>query len=145
MVCFVQKAFCDVLLNERRYLQSLINLTNNDFDGDGIPQIDPATNITIDNCPDTPNSAQRDLDGDGIGDLCDNVSFHCCDFLLYFILKKFIYSARLFRIRVKKIATEMASEMCAKALILVQIRMETVFPILSIMLCTIFFVFCTFF
>ncbi len=36
-----------------------------DRDGDGIPDPD-------DNCPDTPNSNQNDLDGDGTGDVCDD-------------------------------------------------------------------------
>jgi len=39
--------------------------TNADADGDGI--LDDA-----DNCPTTPNADQADLDGDGIGDVCDD-------------------------------------------------------------------------
>ncbi|MDG4951355.1 thrombospondin type 3 repeat-containing protein [Weeksellaceae bacterium KMM 9724] len=35
-----------------------------DSDGDGIPD-------NVDNCPNTPNPDQADLDGDGIGDACD--------------------------------------------------------------------------
>lgn len=36
-----------------------------DTDGDGIPD-------NVDNCPNTPNPDQADLDGDGIGDVCDD-------------------------------------------------------------------------
>ena len=36
-----------------------------DTDGDGIPD-------DTDNCPDTPNADQNDLDNDGVGDLCDD-------------------------------------------------------------------------
>ena len=35
-----------------------------DSDGDGIPD-------DVDNCPNTPNPDQEDLDGDGVGDSCD--------------------------------------------------------------------------
>lgn len=35
-----------------------------DSDGDGV-------NDDVDNCPDTPNPDQADLDGDGLGDVCD--------------------------------------------------------------------------
>lgn len=38
---------------------------SNDEDGDGI--VDPC-----DNCPNTPNADQTDLDFDGVGDVCDN-------------------------------------------------------------------------
>ena len=37
-----------------------------DFDGDGIPDIN-------DNCPDIPNPDQNDRDGDGIGNVCDEM------------------------------------------------------------------------
>jgi hypothetical protein len=37
-----------------------------DFDGDGIPDIN-------DNCPDIPNPDQSDRDGDGIGNVCDEI------------------------------------------------------------------------
>jgi hypothetical protein len=36
-----------------------------DADGDGVAD-------DVDNCPNTPNSAQSDSDGDGAGDICDN-------------------------------------------------------------------------
>lgn len=36
-----------------------------DFDADGVPD-------GIDNCPETANTDQADLDGDGIGDVCDD-------------------------------------------------------------------------
>ena len=42
-------------------------LDNPDFDDDGIPNDD-------DNCPNTNNSDQSDLDGDGTGDACDECS-----------------------------------------------------------------------
>ena len=41
------------------------NLDNDDIDGDGIINSD-------DNCPETSNTGQEDLDGDNIGDVCDN-------------------------------------------------------------------------
>ena len=37
----------------------------NDFDGDGFPNL-------MDNCPETPNISQSDMDGDGKGDACDD-------------------------------------------------------------------------
>lgn len=40
-------------------------VTNDDFDGDGIPN-------NQDNCPCTYNPNQQDMDHDGIGDVCDN-------------------------------------------------------------------------
>ena len=43
----------------------VINLDNDDIDGDGIINSD-------DNCPETSNTGQEDLDGDNIGDVCDN-------------------------------------------------------------------------
>ena len=43
----------------------VINLDNDDLDGDGIINSD-------DNCPETSNAGQEDLDGDNIGDVCDN-------------------------------------------------------------------------
>ncbi len=43
----------------------VINLDNDDLDGDGIINNE-------DNCPETSNANQEDLDGDSIGDVCDN-------------------------------------------------------------------------
>ncbi|MEZ4270405.1 MAG: putative metal-binding motif-containing protein [Myxococcota bacterium] len=42
-----------------------VNINHGDRDGDGIRD-------AIDNCPNTSESSQDDLDSDGIGDLCDH-------------------------------------------------------------------------
>ena len=42
-----------------------LKVTSNDNDNDGI-------NNNIDNCPETPNTDQSDIDDDGIGDVCDS-------------------------------------------------------------------------
>ena len=43
----------------------ILDIANKDNDGDGILNID-------DNCPETANADQADLDSDGIGDVCDD-------------------------------------------------------------------------
>lgn len=54
--------------NETEYSDTatyIVYVQGEDTDGDGIPNED-------DNCPDTPNEAQEDLDEDGVGDECDD-------------------------------------------------------------------------
>jgi Thrombospondin type 3 repeat len=41
------------------------NTSEGDSDSDGVPD-------AVDNCPDRPNNDQADMDGDGVGDLCDD-------------------------------------------------------------------------
>lgn len=53
------------LLNENRGSKIVVGSTIDDGDGDGIAD-------DVDNCPNTANADQGDLDGDGTGDVCDN-------------------------------------------------------------------------
>ncbi|MCP3980454.1 MAG: hypothetical protein GY716_14215, partial [bacterium] len=58
----------------RLRLRGILDPTNEDIDGDGIP-------AHVDNCPDTSNAGQEDGNGDGVGDVCAFVGGASSSFL----------------------------------------------------------------
>ena len=54
-----------VSTSKSRELEITLRVTSDDNDKDGIKN-------DVDNCPETANPNQSDLDGDGIGDVCDS-------------------------------------------------------------------------